>query len=67
MSFTPTDFTKETGMFAKDIMTRTVVSVSPDSGVLNAAQLMLERHVSGLVVIDDDGALVGVLTEGDLL
>lgn len=54
-------------MKAMDIMTRTVVSVKPDVTVLQAARLMLQHHISGLPVVDDDGRLVGVLSEGDFL
>jgi CBS domain-containing protein len=48
-------------------MTGRVVTVAPDASVLEAIRLMLERHISGLPVIDASGALVGVITEGDFL
>lgn len=48
-------------------MTVDVVSVQPDSSVRHAAASMLARRVSGLPVIDDEGRLVGILTEGDLM
>lgn len=54
-------------MHAADIMTRRVVTISPEHSVRHAARLMLENRVSGLPVCDDDGNLVGVLSEGDLL
>jgi CBS-domain-containing membrane protein len=54
-------------MKAKDIMTRTVVSIDQDATVLQAARLMLQHHISGLPVVDKEGALVGVLSEGDFL
>ena len=54
-------------MLARDIMTRTILSVTPDHSIRHAAQIMLDHHVSGLPVIDDAGGLVGMLTEGDLL
>jgi len=54
-------------MKAKDVMTRTIVSIDPDSTVLQAARLMLQHHISGLPVIDSAGKLVGVLSEGDFL
>ena len=46
-------------------MTRDVISIDPDATVLQAARLMLQHHISGLPVIDKDGNLVGVLSEGD--
>jgi CBS-domain-containing membrane protein len=48
-------------------MTRNVVSVKPEMTVLQAARLMLQHHISGLPVIDADGHLVGVVSEGDFL
>jgi CBS domain-containing protein len=48
-------------------MTSPVVSVAPDATVLQAVQIMLQRRISGLPVIDKDGRLVGIVTEGDLL
>jgi CBS domain-containing protein len=54
-------------MKAKDVMTSPVVSVEPDTPVLQAVRIMLQRHISGLPVVDKDGRLVGIVTEGDLL
>src|SRR5690242_8543540 len=57
----------EVAMNAQDVMTRNVISIDPDSTVLQAARLMLQHRISGLPVIDKDGNLVGVLSEGDFL
>ena len=54
-------------MNVSDVMTPHVVSVSPDASVAAAAQLMLQKQISGLPVIDDHGHLVGIVTEGDFL
>jgi CBS domain-containing protein len=54
-------------MKVSDVMTRRVISVSPETSVFVAIQLMLKHHVSGLPVIDNHGKLVGILSEGDLL
>jgi CBS domain-containing protein len=54
-------------MRAHQIMTRTVISVSPDATILEAANTMLQKHVSGLPVIDAGGKLVGIVSEGDFL
>lgn len=53
-------------MKAREVMTADVISVRPDASVLDAARLMLENKVSGLMVMDG-GELVGMVTEGDLL
>jgi CBS domain-containing protein len=57
----------EAAMKAEDVMTCEVISIDPDSTVLQAARLMLQHHISGLPVIDKEGNLVGVLSEGDFL
>lgn len=54
-------------MNARDIMTMPVVSVKPDTAVEEAARLMVEHRISGLPVVDEGGAIVGIITEGDLL
>jgi CBS domain-containing protein len=54
-------------MIVSDIMTRRVISVSPEETVEHAATLMLRHGISGLFVVDAKGTLAGVLTEGDLL
>ena len=54
-------------MNARDIMTAPVISVSPDTAIEDAARLMVENRISGLPVVDENGAIVGILTEGDLL
>ena len=54
-------------MRAHQIMTRSVVTVAPESSILDAANLMLQRHVSGLPVVDAAGKLVGIVSEGDFI
>jgi CBS domain-containing protein len=54
-------------MNVSDVMTPDVLSVSPDASVAAAVQLMLEKRISGLPVIDGHGNLVGIVTEGDFL
>jgi CBS domain-containing protein len=54
-------------MRADDIMDPPGPSVSPETSVFEAVRRMLEHKVSGLPVVDAEGALVGMITEGDLL
>src|ERR1700722_2422926 len=54
-------------MQVKDIMSRNVIWVGTDDSVLRAVQLMLQNHISGLPVIDMNGELAGIVTEGDFL
>jgi len=54
-------------MRAHQIMTRSVYSVLPEATILEAANIMLQRHISGLPVIDAAGKLVGIVSEGDFI
>jgi CBS domain-containing protein len=58
---------KEAAMKAQDVMTRNVVSISSDDTVTHAIQIMLQKRISGLPVIDAAGRLAGIVTEGDFL
>ncbi|HUZ31517.1 MAG TPA: CBS domain-containing protein [Xanthobacteraceae bacterium] len=50
-----------------DVITRNVISVRPEDTILKAARLMLQNRISGLPVVDAEGNLVGMVTEGDFL
>jgi CBS-domain-containing membrane protein len=54
-------------MRARDVMTRNVISVAANETVVNAARIMLQNRISGLPVVDADGDLIGIVTEGDFL
>ena len=54
-------------MKAADIMTREVLSVSPETDVSEVARLLLERRVSAVPVTDRDGRILGIVSEGDLM
>lgn len=54
-------------MKVADIMMPTVATVRPDTLLVDAIDLMLEKRISGLPVVDGIGAPIGILTEGDLL
>jgi CBS domain-containing protein len=54
-------------MKSGDVMTRHIISIKPDSSIVEAAQLMLTNRISGLPVLNGRGNLVGIVTEGDLL
>jgi CBS domain-containing protein len=49
-----------------DVMTRDVLSVTPETSVRAAALLMIEKRISGLPVVDD-GVVVGVISEADFV
>ncbi len=50
-----------------DVMVRDVVTVTPDMGVKELAELLREKGIGGAPVVNEDGDLVGIVTEGDLM
>lgn len=54
-------------MNAADVMTRDVVTVRPETPVPEVVKLLLGRGISGAPVVDKDGQLLGIVTEGDLV
>ena len=54
-------------MKAGEVMTRNVVSIGTDASVADMVKLMFDNRISGLPVVDDQGGLVGIVTEGDCL
>ena len=50
-----------------EIMSRPVVTVSPDASIKQAARLLVEHGISALPVLDAGGALVGIVSEADLV
>lgn len=52
---------------ARDIMTKDVVTVHPQTTVRALAALLLERKISGVPVVDEAGKVLGVVTESDLI
>lgn len=49
-----------------EVMTTNLITVTPDTTIGRAAELMLEKKVSGLPVVDESGLLVGIITESDI-
>jgi CBS-domain-containing membrane protein len=63
----PTAGSRRRAMKARDIMVKPVLSVTPATTVPELARLLSERRISGVPVVDDEGALVGIVSESDLL
>jgi CBS domain-containing protein len=57
----------EAVVVAGDLMTRDVAVVHPETSLLEAVKLMAGHRISGMPVLDDAGAIVGMLSEGDLV
>ena len=54
-------------MIARDIMTRNVYTTSPEVSVQEVAQLLVQKDISGVPVINRDGLIIGIITEADII
>lgn len=54
-------------MQVKDLMTRDVITVQPNTPVTAVARLFREHAISGMPVVDPQGGVVGIITELDLI
>ncbi|MDH3573566.1 MAG: hypothetical protein C0611_07240 [Desulfobacteraceae bacterium] len=51
----------------KDIMTKELITVSPETEIVHATKLLLENRINGVPVTDEMGKLVGILCQSDLI
>ncbi|WP_094605579.1 Inosine-5'-monophosphate dehydrogenase [Sporomusa silvacetica DSM 10669] len=54
-------------MKAKDIMVKKVITVHKNDTIAQIAKVLVDQAISGVPVVDDEGSLVGIVSEGDLL
>lgn len=54
-------------MQVKDIMTKKVITVKPDTPIYEVARLLFEQNLTGMPVIDESKKVVGIITEYDLM
>ena len=54
-------------MNASDIMTTNVITVKKETSLKELAGILYERQINGVPVVDDDGALIGIICESDLI
>lgn len=54
-------------MLVRDVMTKKVITVTAQTPVEEIAQLLLDHHISAVPVVDAKGAIVGMVSEGDLM
>ena len=52
---------------AKDIMTRNLITITPDMEITHAAKLLFDNHINGAPVVGKDGKMVGILCQSDLI
>ncbi|MEA5582496.1 CBS domain-containing protein [Nodularia harveyana UHCC-0300] len=58
---------KALGQFVGDVMSKDPITISPEKTVKEAAQLMHDRSIHRLPVVDNAGQVVGILTRGDIV
>jgi len=51
----------------RDFMARDMLTISPDTDIMRAIVMLTENDISGMPVVDDQGLLVGILTERDII
>jgi CBS domain-containing protein len=61
------DHEKAAGVSAADLMTSPAIVIRPDEPVQHAARLMYDRGVKRLLVVDDAGHLLGIVSRSDVL
>lgn len=54
-------------LMASDIMTESLVTISPEASITEAIDLLIGKAISGLPVVDNQGHLIGVITEFAML
>jgi len=52
---------------AKDIMTTKVITISKDTTIGELSRILLKNKISGLPVVDDEGKLIGMVTDADII
>ena len=56
-----------TDLLAKDIMTKKVITINQDASIEELSNMLLDSKISGVPVADNDGKIVGIATEGDII
>ncbi|MEB3845504.1 MAG: CBS domain-containing protein, partial [Desulfurococcales archaeon] len=54
-------------LLVKDVMSTPPVTVSPDTSVKEIARIMSSKDIGSVIVVDDKGEIVGIITERDLI
>ncbi len=52
---------------AKDIMETNIISLSPDTEIPKAVEILLKNHINGVPVVDATGEIIGILCQSDLI
>ncbi len=50
-----------------DVMTRDVITVTPETSLRDLAEILSHKNINGVPVVDDEGDVIGVVSESDLV
>lgn len=51
----------------KEIMTKELITISPDTEIPQVARMLLEKRINGIPVVDESGGLIGIVCQSDLI
>jgi len=54
-------------MFVRDVMTKNVIAISKYESVMQVANILTEKNISGLPVVDKENKVLGIITQADIL
>jgi len=54
-------------LLAKDIMTKKVITINQDASIEELSEILIDSKISGAPVVDNDGKVIGIVTEGDII
>ncbi|MFO7929064.1 MAG: CBS domain-containing protein [Candidatus Humimicrobiaceae bacterium] len=54
-------------LVAKDIMNKNVITISKNASIKELSDLLLDNNISGVPVLDEQGNMIGIVTEGDII
>jgi len=54
-------------LLARDIMNKPVITINKDASIDELSSLLLKGKISGVPVLDQEGNMVGIVTEGDII
>ncbi len=54
-------------MYVRDVMTKSVISISKYESIMNAANILTDKNISGLPVVDKENKVIGIITQADIL
>jgi CBS domain-containing protein len=61
------DLHKALGQTVGEVMSKNPITISPNKTLKEAAQMMHDRNVHRLPVLDNEGQVVGIMTRGDVI